>query len=88
MALKGNIRDFSLTQLLNLINLARKTGALTLSSPHGSATMYFEKGRMVHASRGEQQEEGLATVLLRAGRITADQAQTIQERAQSKSDKG
>ena len=25
MALKGNLRDFSTTQLLNLINLAKKT---------------------------------------------------------------
>jgi len=30
MALKGNLRDFSATQLLNLINLARKTGTLTI----------------------------------------------------------
>ena len=30
MALKGNLRDFSTTQLLNLINLARKTGTLTI----------------------------------------------------------
>jgi hypothetical protein len=32
MALKGNLRDFSTTQLLNLINLARKTGALTIEA--------------------------------------------------------
>ena len=30
MALKGNLRDFTITQLLNLINLARKTGALVI----------------------------------------------------------
>ena len=30
MPLQGNIRDFSTTQLLNLINLARKTGTLTI----------------------------------------------------------
>ena len=32
MALKGNLRDFSTTQLFNLINLARKTGTLTIDT--------------------------------------------------------
>ena len=30
MPLQGNLRDFSTTQLLNLINLAGKTGTLTM----------------------------------------------------------
>jgi len=30
MPLKGELRDFSTTQLLNLINLAGKTGTLTI----------------------------------------------------------
>jgi hypothetical protein len=33
MALKGNLADFSTTQILNLINLARKTGILRLYEP-------------------------------------------------------
>lgn len=33
MALKGNLADFSTTQILNLINLARKTGMLHLFEP-------------------------------------------------------
>jgi hypothetical protein len=37
MALKGNLRDFSVTQLLNLINLARKTGTLTIEGPTEAA---------------------------------------------------
>ena len=28
MALRGNLRDFTITQLLNLVNLAQKTGTL------------------------------------------------------------
>ena len=30
MPLQGNLRDFSTTQLLNLINLAGKTGTLSI----------------------------------------------------------
>lgn len=33
MALKGNLADFSTTQILNLINLAKKTGTLFLFEP-------------------------------------------------------
>ena len=33
MALKGNLADFSTTQILNLIHLARKTGTLRLFEP-------------------------------------------------------
>jgi hypothetical protein len=33
MALKGNLADFSTTQILNLINLARKTGTLHVYEP-------------------------------------------------------
>lgn len=33
MALKGNLADFSTTQILNLINLAKKTGILHLYAP-------------------------------------------------------
>lgn len=86
MALKGNIKDFSLTQLLNLINLARKTGALTLSGRQGTATLYFQKGRLIYVSRGEG-KDGLADVLLYRGKITADQAQMIRSRTESASDK-
>ena len=37
MALKGNLRDFSITQLLNLVNLAHKTGLLNLEAPGDTA---------------------------------------------------
>lgn len=86
MALKGNLRDFSLTQLLNLINLARKTGCLTLGGNQGSAKLYFRQGRMVYGIR-DKQDNGLATMLLNANKISDEQARTIQERAQSRSDK-
>jgi hypothetical protein len=33
MALRGNLRDFTITQLLNLINLAGKTGTLIVDGP-------------------------------------------------------
>ena len=86
MSLKGNLRDFSTTQLLNLVNLARKTGLLTVQSQAGTARLYFREGKLIHANIGV--EDGhLAHMLLKAGKLSADQAKTIQTRAEINSDK-
>jgi hypothetical protein len=86
MALKGELKDFSLTQLLNLINLARKTGGLTLTNRHGVVQLYFKQGRLVAASR-DGEIESLPAMLLNAGKLSDEQARTIQARSQSSSDK-
>jgi hypothetical protein len=85
MALKGNLRDFSTTQLLNLIALARKTGMLTI---HGSepARMSFKEGKLIHAAVGSQ-EGSLSQILQHAGKLTPEQTRVIQSRASDKSDK-
>jgi hypothetical protein len=54
MALKGNLKDFSTTQLLNLIHLARKTGTLTIQVPSGVTTLYFREGKLVYATMSGQ----------------------------------
>lgn len=87
MALKGNLRDFSTTQLLNLVNLARKTGLLTIQGQGGNAArLYFREGKLIHANTGG--EDGhLADMLLKAGKLSAEQAKMIQTRAEMQSDK-
>lgn len=85
MALKGNLRDFSTTQLLNLINLARKTGTLTIEAGE-VAQMSFREGKLIYASIGKQ-EGSLAHVLRRSGKLSKDQARIIHTRAQGHSDK-
>lgn len=86
MALKGNLRDFSTTQLLNLINLARKTGALTIEGQDGAARMYFKEGRLIHASLSGQ-DGHLTRMLLKVGKITLEQSRAIEARARVKTDK-
>ena len=49
MALKGNLRDFSITQLLNLINLAHKTGTLAIEGPKDTAWVSFRKGKLAYS---------------------------------------
>jgi hypothetical protein len=85
MALKGNLRDFSTTQLLNLINLARKTGTLAVDTRSDHARLCFKEGKLVYATSGR--DDHLAAILHRSGKLSEEQARTIQTQASAKSDK-
>jgi hypothetical protein len=85
MALKGNLRDFTTTQLLNLINLARKTGTLIIQG-QDTAHMAFREGKLIYAYMGSG-ESSLATVLQVAGKLSEEQSRIIQTRAKGTSDK-
>lgn len=95
MALKGNLRDFSLHQLLNLINLAHKTGALLVkpetvpsaSNGHSApASLYFREGRLIHAAF-DGKPARLTDILVQVGRLSPEQAQTVRERSRVDTDK-
>jgi hypothetical protein len=86
MALKGNLRDFSTAQLLNLINLARKTGTLIIDADGNRSQLCFKEGKLIYATLG-QHEGRLTTVLQQAGKLTEEQAKAIQSRVEVKSDK-
>lgn len=53
MALKGNLREFSFIQLLNLINLAKKTGALYIEGPSEISKVIFREGKIAYAVIGQ-----------------------------------
>ncbi|MBE2184169.1 MAG: DUF4388 domain-containing protein [Anaerolineae bacterium] len=103
MPLQGNLRDFSTTQLLNLINLAGKTGTLVIFE--GIKTNEKDAiGNVKQAAGAERarvafkvgkligaqlgaQDGNLVSVLNKAGKLTDDQARIIRERAKNTSDK-
>ena len=103
MPLQGNIKDFSTTQLFNLVNLSRRTGTLTIyegvstgerdamggekkKAGKERARVTFKNGKLVHAKLADQ-DSRLVTVLNKAGKLTAEQAKRIRERAKQTSDK-
>lgn len=87
MALKGDLRDFPITSLFNLVSLANKTGVLAVQGGHNrAANVYFREGKLIQAVIGGQPED-LVTLLLRAGKITADQADSIRQRARTQTDR-
>jgi hypothetical protein len=87
MALKGDLKDFSTTQLFNLINLARKTGTLFIEQTEQQrARISFREGKLIHAQAGNQDGQ-LAVVLHKAGKLSDEQVRLIKERAGTRSDK-
>jgi hypothetical protein len=86
MALKGNLRDFTITQLLNLINLAQKTGTLVVEGPTETAWVSFRDGKLAFAQMG-QEDNSLAAILYRASKITNAQHRTLKARATNMGDK-
>ena len=103
MPLQGNLRDFSTTQLLNLINLAGKTGTLTIfdgvktnekdamgkpkMAPGAERARVAFKIGKLIAASLGGQDGNLVSVLNKAGKLTDDQARIIRERARNTSDK-
>ena len=86
MALKGNLKDFSTTQLLNLINLARKTGTLNIENLNQAAQMAFREGKLIFATTGKE-SGNLTGILQRANKLTAEQAQAIQRQSGKTTDR-
>jgi len=86
MALKGNFRDINLSQLLNLINLARKTGTLIVEGSENTIWAFFREGKLAYSQEGEE-SLNLATILHKSKSISTAQYRQINSRAIQMSDK-
>ena len=86
MALKGNLRDFTITQLLNLVNLACKTGTLVIEGPSDVARIAFREGKLVYAQM-DHMDNTLAGILRRSKKISSRQYAILAERASNMNDK-
>jgi hypothetical protein len=80
MALRGNLRDFTISQLLNLINLANKTGTLVVEGPSETVEVAFRDGKLAYAQI-DQEDSSLASVLYKAKKLSTGQYKSIQQRA-------
>ncbi len=77
MALVGNIRDFGLSDFLYLVDRGYKTGGLHLTYQQETALLFFEKGKLLLASRKPEDQQ--AELLVRLGLI--DDTQLAQARS-------
>lgn len=69
MALAGEIADFDLAEIIQLIGRSRKTGKLIISGAHNYITIYFKEGRAVFASPAHQRDY-IGNILVRRGVVT------------------
>jgi hypothetical protein len=71
MAIEGPLRELSIHDVFQLLDLSRETGVVTVSSRvrQNRGSVYFEQGAIVHA-RIDSNPHPLGAVLLRAGKVT------------------
>jgi hypothetical protein len=64
MALEGNLDDFELTDVFQLIQLGQKDGGLRIESANDVGVVYFKSGIVVHSKTNYLQgEPAIATIL-------------------------
>jgi predicted transcriptional regulator len=65
LALQGNLEDFDLTDVLQLIHLGKKNGALEIETEGNRGEIYFENGKVVYAKTKETSGEESIHYILR-----------------------
>ena len=70
MAIEGPLRELGIHDVFQLLDLSRKTGTLRVTSElrDNEGTVFFDSGRVVHASI-RSQPAPLGTMLVRSGKI-------------------
>jgi hypothetical protein len=82
MSFEGDIKDFSLAEVIQIIGHGRKTGTLSVEGERETIWVYFKDGKAVFATPSNLREQ-LGTILLREGAITEEQLE-LGLRAQKK----
>jgi CheY-like chemotaxis protein len=77
-ALSGDISVISIAEVLQLLDLQRQTGVLSIFTRHSEITLYIKQGRLEFAaSRGLRVEFRIGRYLVEDGAITRDELQTV-----------
>ncbi len=74
MALQGDIKDFSVVDILQLLYQQQKSGILTISEKDNQADVLFDKGQIVSANlKKRSEQENLGEMLIKANLISRKQ---------------
>jgi hypothetical protein len=82
MSIEGDIEDFSLSEVMQVIGQGRKTGTLAVEGERETIWVYFKDGRAVFATPSNLREQ-LGMMLLKDGEVTSEQLE-LALRAQRK----
>jgi hypothetical protein len=80
MELSGDLGDFPLADILQILALSRKSGTLSLGSGSLSGTIVVEQGRITHASLGPGR--AFASRLVRENRVSSEIMRRLREVAE------
>jgi hypothetical protein len=84
MAVEGTLDLFRLPEILQVISQQRKTGILTVQGAEDIIAVSFLQGRIVAADAlNETTEEGLGTVLVEEGRVSAETLRRLTARSET-----
>jgi hypothetical protein len=79
VALHGNLNDFGIADVFQLIGQQRKTGVLELSRRRETVRILFDRGAVVSAEpAGARPEAGLGEMLVSTGLLTRDRVEALE----------
>ena len=77
MALQGTLKDFSITEIIQLIGQQLKTGVLKIRKGKNLVEIYFVDGMIVHVySNYRGKKDLIGEILVKAKLITEEQLET------------
>ena len=78
VSLRGNLKDFGIAEVFQLIGQQRKTGVLALSTSTEQVLLNFDRGSVVSAETvGSRPHEALGDMLVRCGILTRDRVEAL-----------
>lgn len=86
MAIRGNLSEASLADVLQLLALGQKTGCLSIAREGSFGTIHFADGRVVHASIVNRRDR-LGDRLVRLGAVDADELARLAAHLQVQDDR-
>ncbi|HVG44967.1 MAG TPA: DUF4388 domain-containing protein [Longimicrobium sp.] len=87
MAIKGNLREAGLPDVLQLLAMGQKTGCLSLADRSSFGYIYFDRGRITYASIVNRRDR-LGDLLVKNGMLRAeDLAAAIDEQTRNPGDR-
>jgi tetratricopeptide (TPR) repeat protein len=79
MAIKGSLKEASLADVIQLLYLGRRTGCLAVADRQNLGYIYFDEGKVAYASLVNRRDR-LGDLLIRSGRVTAEQLRDAVDR--------
>ncbi len=84
MAIKGSLKEASLTDVLQLLAMGSKTGCLSVTDRRNFGYIYFDEGRIIYASLLNRRDR-LGDIFVREGIISAQQLEAaIEEQSRAR----